>query len=104
MNLAASLPVLLIESQSPNLVRITPRRSERMMQMTRHLDQRELAKRWAMSPRTLERWRWSGDGPRFIKVGGRRVYRLEDIEAYEAERLHESTQRRTSPPPAGASD
>jgi hypothetical protein len=44
-----------------------------------------------MSPRTLERWRWTGEGPRFLKLGGRIVYREDDIEAYEAERLHAST-------------
>ncbi len=50
-----------------------------------------LARRWAMSPRTLERWRWTGGGPRYLKVGKRIVYRLEDVEAFEAVRLHEST-------------
>ena len=58
----------------------------------RHLTQLDLARRWAMSPRSLERWRWTGvGGPPFLKVGGRVVYRLADIEAFEAERLHEST-------------
>ena len=36
----------------------------------------ELAARWRISPRTLERWRWAGGGPRFIKIGGRVVYRI----------------------------
>ena len=48
-----------------------------------HLNQVELAARWKISPRTLERWRWTGDGPAFIKIGGRVVYRLEDVETYE---------------------
>jgi hypothetical protein len=39
----------------------------------------------------LERWRWIGTGPKFLKVGGRVVYRIEDIEAYEAEQLRTST-------------
>ncbi|MCX7382580.1 MAG: helix-turn-helix domain-containing protein [Alphaproteobacteria bacterium] len=51
----------------------------------KHLNQTELARRWRISPRTLERWRWVGQGPVFLKLGGRVVYRLEDIEAYEAE-------------------
>jgi hypothetical protein len=38
-----------------------------------------------MSPRTLERWRWSGKGPAFVKRGGRVVYRLDVIETFEAE-------------------
>ena len=58
---------------------------------TTHLNQTELAARWKISPRTLERWRWIGEGPVFIKIGGRVVYRLEDIEAYEATRECTST-------------
>jgi hypothetical protein len=51
---------------------------------TQHLNQVELARRWRISPRTLERWRWSGHGPPYMKIGGRVVYRLADIEAFEA--------------------
>ena len=54
----------------------------------RHLNQIELAERWNISPRTLERWRWIGEGPAYLKIGGRVVYRLEDVEAYEAKCLH----------------
>lgn len=54
----------------------------------RHLNQVELARRWNLSPRSLERWRWLRHGPPFLRIGGRVVYRLEDIEAYEAARLH----------------
>lgn len=55
----------------------------------RHFNQIELAIRWNISPRTLERWRWTGEGPRYLKVGGRVVYRLEDIEAFEIENLRQ---------------
>ena len=48
-----------------------------------HFNQAELAFRWRISPRTLERWRWSKTGPVFLKIGGRVIYRLEDIEAFE---------------------
>ena len=48
------------------------------------LNQTELAARWTISTRTLERWRWTGDGPAFLKIGGRVVYRLEDVLAYPA--------------------
>jgi hypothetical protein len=51
----------------------------------RHLDQIELSRRWRISPRTLERWRWLNQGPAYLKIGGRVVYRLDDIEAYEAQ-------------------
>ena len=52
-----------------------------------HINQVELSRRWRLSPRTLERWRYQGTGPQYLKVGGRIVYRLADIEAFEAERL-----------------
>jgi hypothetical protein len=39
-------------------------------------------------PRAL---RWTGEGPAFIKIGGRVVYRLEDVESYEANRHCSST-------------
>ncbi|MES2728986.1 MAG: DNA-binding protein [Pseudomonadota bacterium] len=50
---------------------------------TQHLNQYDLAKRWRMSQRTLERWRWMRQGPPYLKVGYKVVYRLCDIEAYE---------------------
>ena len=49
-----------------------------------HLNQIELARRWRVSPRTLERWRWQRQGPCFLKIGGRVAYRVADIEAFEA--------------------
>ena len=58
---------------------------------TRHFNQTELAARWTISPRTLERWRFTGEGPQFMKIGGRVAYRLEDVEAYEAEQSRQAT-------------
>ena len=55
---------------------------------TKHLNQVELSRRWSLSPRTLERWRWLRQGPNYLKVGGRIVYRMEDVEAFEAANLH----------------
>ena len=54
---------------------------------TRYLNQTELADRWRLSPRSLERWRWRRHGPRYVKIGNRVLYRAEDIEAYEAAQL-----------------
>lgn len=51
------------------------------------LNQTELAARWKISPRTLERWRWVGEGPQYLKIGGRVIYRRENVEAYEREML-----------------
>lgn len=53
-----------------------------------HITQKQLAERWAMSPKSLERWRCDGNGPRYLKLGTSRaarvIYRLADIEEYEA--------------------
>lgn len=57
----------------------------------RHINQAELAERWHISHRTLERWRWLRVGPRYLKLGGRVVYRLEDVEEFEACQLRKST-------------
>ena len=53
----------------------------------RHLNQVDLARRWNLSPRTLERWRWLRQGPPFLKLGGRICYRVDDVEAFEADQL-----------------
>ena len=47
----------------------------------KHLNQRQLADRWDVSEASLERWRSDGIGPIFLKLQGRVLYRLEDIEA-----------------------
>ncbi|HEY8613245.1 MAG TPA: helix-turn-helix domain-containing protein [Roseomonas sp.] len=70
-------------------VRVTPNYAESERRL-RHLHQLELALRWNVSPRTLERWRWLGQGPKFLKLGGRVVYRIDDIEAFEAQQLRAS--------------
>ena len=57
------------------------------MQRKHCLNQKELARRWGISHRTLERWRYAGEGPAFLKLGGRVLYRLSDIEAFEQSQL-----------------
>ena len=51
----------------------------------------EAAKAIHTSTRTLERWRRNGDGPKFVKLGGRILYRPEDIDAWAADRTFAST-------------
>lgn len=63
---------------------------------TIHLNQRDLAKRWDISEATLERWRSAGIGPIFLKLQGRVLYRLIDIESFEASCLSVSTKQRAS--------
>jgi len=57
------------------------------------LHQAELARRWRISPRTLERWRWTGQGPAYLKLGGSVAYRMEDVLAYEAAQLRTTKQQ-----------
>ena len=54
----------------------------------RHLNQDQVARRWSLSARTLERWRSQGKGPCYLRLGGRVAYRLEDIEAFEKAGRH----------------
>lgn len=56
----------------------------------RHLTQRELAKRWNKAEATIERYRADGKGPRFLKIGGKCLYRLEDVLEYENNCLYDS--------------
>ena len=57
----------------------------------KHLNHRQLADRWDVSEASLERWRSEGIGPIFLKLKGRVLYRLEDIEAFELRSLRRST-------------
>jgi hypothetical protein len=66
-----------------------------------HLNQIELARRWRISPRTLERWRCLHQGPALVKIGGRVVYRLSDIEAFEVAQRRDSATAENPNAPAG---
>lgn len=68
-----------------------------MTERPAHLSQVQLARRWHLSPRTLERWRCYGSGPAFLKLGGRVVYRLDDVEAFEARAARAPMQAEESP-------
>lgn len=54
-------------------------------------NQREAALALRVSERTLERWRVSGDGPPFAKLGRRIGYRAEDLDEWIAARIRGST-------------
>ncbi len=56
-----------------------------------HFTQKQLAARWKVSEASLERWRTEGIGPQFLKLCGRVLYRLCDIENYESSCLAAST-------------
>jgi predicted site-specific integrase-resolvase len=54
-----------------------------------HLTQAELAERWQVSERTLDRWRAEGKGPAWLKLNGRVRYRVPDVDAFEQSRLRQ---------------
>ena len=61
-----------------------------MMKSSDYLTPRELAARWRniVSLSTLDNWRSSANrGPRYVKIGGRVLYPLAEVEAYEARNL-----------------
>jgi predicted DNA-binding transcriptional regulator AlpA len=54
-----------------------------------YLTEREFAERYHLGRRTVQRWRQSGEGPAWCRLGQRRiVYRLSDIEAWALGRTY----------------
>jgi len=55
---------------------------------------KEVAVRLGVKESTLANWRWSGRGPRHVRVGGRIRYRAQDLVDY----LDSQTRTSTSDP------
>lgn len=51
------------------------------------LSPRDAAVYLGVSPKTMENWRASGDGPDFAKLGARVVYRIVDLDKFLAKRV-----------------
>ena len=62
----------------------------------RVLSEIELAQRWGVSSKTLQRWRTEGRGPHYLKLSKRVTYPLEVVTEYERSALHASTSERTA--------
>jgi excisionase family DNA binding protein len=61
------------------------------------LTEKEAAHHLNLSHRTLQRWRWSGRGPRFIKVGAAVRYERHELDRFVDDSRRSSTSdRRTS--------
>jgi len=56
-----------------------------------YFNPREAAACLGLSTRTLERYRVSGDGPVFVKLGGKVRYLREDLDAWVRSRRRKST-------------
>lgn len=48
-----------------------------------NLTETELAQRWGISPKTLQRWRSENRGPSYLKLSKRVTYPVQDILAFE---------------------
>lgn len=57
----------------------------------RYLHTKEAAKLLSLSFRTLEKHRVYGTGPRFMKLGGRVVYKIEDLHSWASRGSRRST-------------
>ena len=55
------------------------------------MNETELAARWNLSPKTLQRWRSEGRGPRFMKMSKRVVYPIDEIFDFESRALRAAT-------------
>ena len=53
------------------------------------LSENEIAERIGSPPRTLQRWRATGEGPPYVRLGPRRIgYRVEDVSAWLESRTY----------------
>jgi predicted DNA-binding transcriptional regulator AlpA len=62
----------------------------------RVLNENELAQRWGLSPKTLQRWRNEGRGPHYLKLSKRVSYPVETVIEFERQALHGSTSGRAA--------
>jgi len=62
--------------------------NEENSEMNKILTPRQLCERWEkmISEKTLANWRHTGEGPEYIKIGGKIAYLIESVEQYEEKR------------------
>lgn len=59
--------------------------------MTKNLTSQQAADLIGISASTLAKLRLSGEGPKFLKLGKRVAYRPSDLEAWQSQRVYQST-------------
>ncbi len=55
------------------------------------LNETQLAKHWQVSKKLLQKMRYKGSGPKFIKIGSLVRYPLSEITKYEQDNRHSNT-------------
>jgi predicted DNA-binding transcriptional regulator AlpA len=54
-----------------------------------YLTEAEFAEQYHLGERTVQRWRQTGEGPSWVRLGRRRIlYRLSDVEAWARTRTY----------------
>jgi len=54
-------------------------------QPTQYLTPEQLASRWQIQKKTLDNWRYQGKGPKYVRIGSRIRYPVDQVTAYEEE-------------------
>ncbi len=66
--------------------------NQQLQEIDRLLTTRQAASHLNLTPHTLEKWRCSGGGPRFIRYSARCIrYRFDDLTAWLAQRMAANT-------------
>ena len=60
------------------------------------MNENEPAARWNISPKTLQRWRSEGRGPRFMKMSKRVVHPIDEVFIFESQALRSATWAKAS--------
>jgi len=61
------------------------RREAEMSTRTKYMTGAEVAAMFRTSPETVRYWKYVGKGPKFLKVGRRVLYAVEDVEAWASD-------------------
>lgn len=72
------------------------------MQNPQFFDPHQLARRWRVSCRSLERWRARGFGPASIRIGGQVRYPAEAVFEFERQQILAAEAERAARAKAGA--
>jgi len=80
-----------LDGTSVNLMETVSVISTALNPVIRYLTNEEAAAFLKLSPRTLEKQRVTGGGPRFHKFGRRVVYAIEELESWASSRVCTST-------------
>lgn len=56
-----------------------------------YMTPQELARRLRISTGTLANWRLRGEGPKFMKIGKKVLYPMDEVAAYEQQALRQNT-------------